>query len=369
MNNLHVRRHYYLLDNIRGFAAVAVMVWHYSHFFNNYVGEIDFIDKYNYPLYDYFSWMYEGKFKPVELFWVLSGFVFMATYGEQKVSSRAYVVNRIARLYPLHFLTLILVCILQIFAINIYGQWFIYDNNDPFHFFLNIFMASYWGFEKGNSFNGPIWSVSLEIVLYAVFLMYIKFFGGKKYVATYIFLIFCGVNYFFEDALKRISLCGIFFFGGIIVYKAHIFIEKSYLKILVAMILVVVGLLGIKFGSVFQKQFGWLFVSTGIVLILSLTKLDEIYCIMARKIVGLKIVDEIGKASYGIYLWHVPVQLLLVLLLKESGLLGIYRLEWQFFVSYVVVVCLLAIFSYNYIERPMAFGIKKLLLNESNKPH
>ena len=38
-----------------------------------------------------------------------------------------------------------------------------------FGFILNFFLVSGWGFEKGPSFNGPVWSVSVEIIIYFFF--------------------------------------------------------------------------------------------------------------------------------------------------------------------------------------------------------
>lgn len=53
--------------------------------------------------------------------------------------------------------------------INAIGSYFVYPNNDIKHFLLNLFFASSWSFESGHSFNGPIWSVSVEVLLHALF--------------------------------------------------------------------------------------------------------------------------------------------------------------------------------------------------------
>ena len=79
--------------------------------------------------------------------------------------SKKFFVNRFTRLYPLHFITLIIVAVLQFFSFKSLNQFMIFDYNDIYHFFLNIFFISSWGFEKGMSFNQPIWSVSYEIIV------------------------------------------------------------------------------------------------------------------------------------------------------------------------------------------------------------
>ena len=45
----------------------------------------------------------------------------------------------------------------------------IFENNDLYHFVLNILFISSWGLEKGMSFNQPIWSVSFELIVYILF--------------------------------------------------------------------------------------------------------------------------------------------------------------------------------------------------------
>src|SRR5690606_24787195 len=40
---------------------------------------------------------------------------------------------------------------------------------DAYHFWLQTAFVSHWGFEQGESFNAPIWSVSIEVGLYALF--------------------------------------------------------------------------------------------------------------------------------------------------------------------------------------------------------
>ena len=43
--------------------------------------------------------------------------------------------------------------------------------HDFYHFVLQFFFISSWGFEDGPSFNGPIWSVSIEIFIYGIFFL------------------------------------------------------------------------------------------------------------------------------------------------------------------------------------------------------
>lgn len=54
------------------------------------------------------------------------------------------------------------------------GHTFIIQNNDSYHFLLNLFVIHSWGFEPTpalNGFNGPSWSVSVELLLYLLFFL------------------------------------------------------------------------------------------------------------------------------------------------------------------------------------------------------
>ena len=56
----------------------------------------------------------------------------------QKVSSKEFFINRFARLYLLHFATLILITILQFLSYYKYNSFQIIQLNDLYHFILNI---------------------------------------------------------------------------------------------------------------------------------------------------------------------------------------------------------------------------------------
>ena len=59
-----------------------------------------------------------------------------------------------------------------------HGQTFVYVFNDFSHFVMNVLFANYWGFQSGESFNGPSWSVSAEVLIYIVFFAVARFAGA-----------------------------------------------------------------------------------------------------------------------------------------------------------------------------------------------
>ena len=63
---------------------------------------------------------------------------------------KIFFINRFARLYPLHFATLILVAVLQIINLSLSNTFQIVPINDFYHFTLNLFFISDLGaIEKG----------------------------------------------------------------------------------------------------------------------------------------------------------------------------------------------------------------------------
>ncbi len=160
---------FFELDILRGLAAYLVVIYHYKHFlFDN--GNFDYD---HLPLHTLLSPVYVyGQFF-VELFFSISGYVFFWLYAEalseRRLGLRSFFIARFARLYPLYFVTFIVVALGQWLFYNLYGATYIYHHNTPGNFALNLFMVHEWIPHAEQSFNGPSWSISVEVFLYALF--------------------------------------------------------------------------------------------------------------------------------------------------------------------------------------------------------
>src|SRR4051812_13924211 len=97
------------LDILRFVLSIAVVIWHYQHFFYPFVPfssrEI-FLDKQ--PYFRYLSFFYTQGLYAVHMFWFISGIIFTKIYrpkiSSHKVGLLTYLENRYSRLYPLHLL-------------------------------------------------------------------------------------------------------------------------------------------------------------------------------------------------------------------------------------------------------------------------
>ena len=106
--------YFYWVDFLRGFAALSVLIWHYQHLYSTAPGIVELADKSTQPFYDILWLFYNYGRHAVYLFWVISGFVFSTVYiKKERTTAKDFFIHRFARLYPLHFLTLIVVAVLQ----------------------------------------------------------------------------------------------------------------------------------------------------------------------------------------------------------------------------------------------------------------
>jgi peptidoglycan/LPS O-acetylase OafA/YrhL len=124
-------------------------------------------------------------------FFLLSGFVIGINSQDHLFdwpSYKQFIKKRLARLYPLHLLTLILVAIAGWSALAMDFPLPKPEHFDPVYLPQNILMIHAWGTTPHRTFNGPSWSISAEWFLYLIFplLAYLaKTFSIKK-----LFLVF-----------------------------------------------------------------------------------------------------------------------------------------------------------------------------------
>lgn len=154
------------LDALRGIAALSVVIWHWQHFFPIGTPPSEM------PLYWLLWPFYEAGHWGVDLFFCISGFVFFSLYAARIVSNDVtplrFFVLRASRLYPLHLATLLVVAGLQAFYLARNGHYFVYSDNNWEQFALHLMMVSNW-FPNDLAFNGPVWSLSVEVLLYISF--------------------------------------------------------------------------------------------------------------------------------------------------------------------------------------------------------
>ncbi|SMD13290.1 acyltransferase family protein [Primorskyibacter flagellatus] len=351
---------FYWIDALRGIAAISIVIFHYHHFYL-----ADAFDRLSIPPIEAFPYadILAPLYNPfaanaVELFWLISGFVFSHVYLPRHVDAWVFGVARFARLYPLHFATLLYVAALQAISLNFVGHWQIYANNDIEHFLLQLLMSSNWiTWSRGLSFNGPIWSVSLEIFVYGLFFLSLFVMRRTPIVVS---LVLCAASWgwlAFEltrPPLIRLGVfeCAGYFFLGTLLYTLRP--DKNLLR---CAALTAIGMLVSTAGAMVDLE--RMVIAGAAVAVLSLAAgLDRVAPASGARLSGL------GDISYSVYLVHVPLQMtvLLVADLAFGGARGFSdsHLTLPIYLTTTVAVSFIA---YRWFERPVGKAIKVGLLH------
>jgi|CXWL01.1.fsa_nt_gi peptidoglycan/LPS O-acetylase OafA/YrhL len=374
----------YSLDVLRGLAALSVVFWHWQHFFLS--GPVpETVDRMKLPLYDWFCLFYEHGWLAIDLFFCLSGFVFYWQYSrsvaEGSITPGTFAILRLSRLYPLHVITLVLVALGQYVLMQAQGTFFVYEHNDPPHFLLNLLFASSWGLEQGYSFNGPVWSISIEVLLYALFFACCRFFPVRLILLAAISLIGFLIQAIYHVPIGR--GVGFFFLGGC-VYLVYQQIMGSSPQQIRRTTVWAVGLLAGAWLAVFvaamrgfdisgflvpfPQSLVWairmLLSNLPTVLLFPLTLLALVLLEYRVGPIGRSL-SFLGDISYSSYLLHFPLQLCVVILATRFNVdHSLYYSGWAM-AGFFVVLLTLSLASHRYVEMPMQRFLRTWLLHRS----
>lgn len=358
------------LDLLRFALSVCVIVWHYQHFFYPFIpfeNRALFITQQ--PFYNILKPLYTEGYYAVQVFWLISGVIFYKVYQDRissgQVTFSQFILNRFSRLYPLHILTLFAVIALQYFFVAKNGSYFIYDQNTIQSFFQNLLFVQSWG-GNNSSFNGPTWSVSIEILVYCIFFVVCSsgiIRSTKGLIGTFLFfvvikkwqLLFLG-----EDITSSIYL----FFAGCILIKSFEAVQDR--------IPVQFGIAGMLFvcwiftqhtpdaiKPIYEKITGFLY-----------PNLLAISCFTvwtSLAIFNLKIFDKIpdtffqfwGDMTYSTYLTHFPIQLCMYMIIDPQSYTAFF--SPKIFLAYIIVVFVVGRIVFKYFEMPVQFKLRSVL--------
>lgn len=327
------------------------MVWHFQHFYapsSPIAGA--FTDPSNRsPLNDLLWPMYEYGNYGVEFFWALSGFIFAHRYACEIASGSLdigrFALQRLRRIGPVHYVSLLVVAAIQPIIVQSFGGPFIYVHNDSFHFLLNIVGASSWGFEKGYSFNGPFWSVSIEIPIYLLFFLMASRSHSSKWGYVFVLSLIMkssGIGGAPLECLCYFSM-GVLLQGSGLAQSEQTNLQRALTWLLLALLCLGVhstthGLRGVfllllicsllvAFGC--KSTFPW-----------------------ANKPLACFLSIWLGRLSYPVYLLHFPVQLFIVLVLGHSSHVW-FTSSLSLLACYLLLTLAVAYLTFRYIEKPL----------------
>ncbi len=353
------------LDSLRGIASLGVaLVWHYSHF-----------QAESFPIQN-LSWLQEHGWILVDFFFTLSGFVFMHVYSARiinhNITFEKYLVFRIARLYPIHLITLFVAAIGHYFYFKWYGAHFMYAHNDVFHFILNILFLQGGMLETSYSFNGPSWSIAIEVIGYILFFYVLHRFGKtrQQYILSFIFFILIGLMLqkqgvkivFFNQLTARLFVG---FFVGCILYNLNFILQNSRFKILVLSIIFVM----LAFFIHLYNHAGPIMVGHANNYTLFVFPAIIILCLHLpplKFLLSIRPLTFLGNISFSVYLWHFPIQLF-IKNIDPRFQLNIDYSSKIFFLLYALAIIMASVISYFMLELPIQAYIRKRYQERKDK--
>ena len=350
------------LDSLRGLAALSVaMFFHYQHFSAEVQPGAPAPDQA--PLYALppvrLEYQY-GAFA-VDFFFILSGVVFSHVYARNIAEGRTLLGRfwglRLARLYPIHLVTLLLVGLLAWAFHAMTGRFPIYQQNGAIDFLLSLLFLQGGIVDRGLAFNGPSWSLSVEILLYAVFYAVARWRADRlaalAMVAAGLAILTSPVGYMLLVNVPTAR--GLIGFGlGMLIYRTIMTGERPAL-FLGGLGLFTASMLGLRLASGNHK-FGFAAVSASLALALAALSRWR----LPQRLLEVRPLLLLGDASLSIYLVHVPIQIALLLAAAWAGLAVPYE-SFSFWAGYIVAVLAVAWAVHRWYEMPMRRLLRRRL--------
>lgn len=280
----------------------------------------------------------------VDVFFALSGFVLARAYYFKRRSFSQLLVSRVARLYPLHALTLVWCAVLIIVRREDFDAWLFAQN---LVLVQNIGLApNRWGF------NFPSWSISVEML--ASLLFYAVLMRRRALLVPMLLMLGIGGSVFAGandngpatnvfDVLNLGVVRGISGFSiGAAAYLLTLQIPGVFSRLRPLTPICVLGLAVFFVLPSWSAAAGGLFaVATCLALATSAIN-DDATILSSRPFVFL------GAISYSIYLLHIPILMTMITLLSEERVRG--ALGKPLFLCVVIAA---SIACHRFFELPM----------------
>ena len=323
----------------------------------------------------------------VDFFFILSGFIISYSYLNRlqthEVKAKTFILKRIFRLYPLHlfmlFIWLLYIIIKHEAFVRHIGGQDPYLTHTVISFVEHLFLVQAWGTGNIMSWNVPSWSISVEIMAYIVFLVFVLSFQRTGNAVKVLFSTFIIVSLksllilypgTFSDYAFLINGLSAFFIG-VIVYIIYTYIPKSSLSTISVSIIEVLLFLGIFFVLSSDLHSHTLVNSTQLIFAVTIYFFATQERGVISKVLQHKTFQYLGLLSYSIYMIHALVvevtgHIFEYLLKYPSSFEGSRKILVTEYadlinVSMIVFVIVLAHVTYNYIEQPARHKLTTLI--------
>ena len=347
------------VELLRFVCALAVLVWHYQHL--AFIGThplASFVTE-RQPFYSLLRPFYQFGFYGVEVFWCISGFIFYWKYGEAisrgTVGGYKFFVLRFSRLYPLHIVTLLFVATMQMVYFHYNGSYYVYANNDLPRFLLQLCMASNWlTSSQVESFNGPIWSISVEILVYGLFFVTLRYLSASALTCALMAALGALVAGLKLSTLP-VFFCVMYFYVGCLAAIAYARAKNSVRARRWASLGAALALVGIFVATRFKD------IHAVYVLLVGAPALILLCTIYLRGSTHTtRLLVAAGSMTYSSYLLHIPIQLTLMTILSALGMAAPIYSPFLF-LAFILGTLTLSYWCYALFEMPAQNWLRRKL--------
>ncbi len=321
------------------------------------------------------AWMF------VDLFFVLSGIVISFSYTQfdfGTFSFRDFVVRRLARIYPLHIVTLFATLGFRLLKIAVvaFGVMHLVPAETPvnnlYSFVANVFLLHALGVLDYLSWNGPSWSISAEFYTYLIFGAVLVFAQRREdirivYIASLLLILTSllimvfvmhrsAIDFHYQFGIVR---CVFSFFLGVLTVRAVASISAEtpgLVKTTVQIGSVAVSILLVCVVGIIPEIS---FVAPLVFAVLLGSLMAFPTCVLPR-VLSIAPLVWLGKRSYSIYMVHALVLMPLEYAVRGVGSRRIEAFDSLFpgiaastlLLMFVAAVLVLANLTYLYVEIP-----------------
>lgn len=345
------------IDGLRAIAVISVIIYHFDPF------------------------LLPGGFAGVDVFFVISGYVVTASLARDSYKKfitfvTTFYARRAIRILPALVFCVVITSLVQTFFMPSPSSWLGNTNNQTgiaslfgvSNLILNWTSGGY--FTTGSDFNPFLhtWSLGVEEQFYFIFPLIMFFWLRRKSSVSFfkknlllVFLLLTSVMWSWYETTTNLNnayfLLPSRFWElgcGSLLYKLHcehFFIAK---RSITKNLMFIIGGLFFAFSMLFSEEnnfpFPWAILSVGsaMLLISGFVSKQENKFWNKRNVLESDLVIYVGKLSFSLYLWHWPI---IVMFKWTVGLETFFE-----FLSAIVLVFVMAIISYRFIETPIRKG-------------
>lgn len=347
------------LELIRFACAMTILVLHFRNFAK--IGDGSAMLGPHEPLYALLWPLYDFGHFSVQIFWCISGFIFYWNYADaiaaRRIEPTRFFWLRFSRLYPLHFVTLLIVAALQPIYVALTGQHFMMVDTDMRGFILQLALADQWMGPRPISFNAPIWSVSTEVLVYVAFFILLRAFGKSRWLI--VGAIALALLSIWSTATSAAVICGGYFFAGGAVAESlrNQWVRRNLgtARMMAAAAAGAVIVLGTMVDlRELNIMLTWLMAICPPLLFLAAQDMP----LLDR---WQKVIQAAGNLTYSTYLIHFPIQLAVVIVALAGGIELPVGEAWFLF-AYLATILALGRIIFLRFEAPMQTWIRSAAL-------